>query len=260
MDNNYLDLHGRVVIITGAGQGIGRVYAHAFAKVGAKVVIADLDAKNGERVAIEVREAGGAAMAIQTDITSLDSVNALAAKTLAAHGRIDVLINNAGLYAKKVPPATSMIKRPFDEIPLDEWDLFLRVNITGSYLCARAVVPAMRKAKWGRIINTSSSTMLLGIPGQLHYVTSKAAIIGMTRSLARELGTDGITVNTLIPGLIVTEIDNPAAATARVLDAQILKRSETPEDLVPAVLFLASEGARFMTGQSINVDGGSAFI
>ncbi len=165
MDNNYLDLRGRAVIITGAGQGIGRVYAHAFGKVGAKVVIADLDARNGERVAAEVRDAGGSAMSMQTDITSLDSVNAMAAKTLATYGRIDVLINNAGLYAKKVPPATSLIKRPFDEIPLDEWELFLPVNITGSYLCARAVVPAMRKAKWGRIINTSSSTMLLGIPG-----------------------------------------------------------------------------------------------
>jgi NAD(P)-dependent dehydrogenase (short-subunit alcohol dehydrogenase family) len=260
MTAEHRSLAGRVVIITGAGQGIGRAYALAFAQEGAIPIVADLSRERAESVAAEVRAIGAKTLAIEVDVGVPGSVNAMAEAALAAFGRIDVLVNNAGVYAKRVPPETRMIKRPFDEIPLDEWEMFLRVNITGSYLCARAVVPTMRKAKYGRIINTGSSTMLLGIPGQLHYVTSKAAIIGMTRSLARELGTEGITVNTLVPGLIQTEIDNPAAATARVLSAQCIPRSETPADLVPAVLFLASEGARFITGQSINVDGGSAFI
>ncbi len=260
MRTGYEGLAGRVVIVTGGGQGIGRAYARAFAEVKAIPVIADIDGRAAANVAREIEQAGGRALAVECDVASPDSVDAMAGKTLQQFGRLDVLINNAGLYSKNVPPATEGIKRPFDQIPLKEWELYLRVNVTGHFLCARAVVAAMRKARWGRIINTSSDTVQLGLQGYLHYVTSKAAIIGMTRALARELGADGITVNTIMPGLTHTEVPNRAAVGGKVIPMQCIPRPEVPEDLVPAVLFLASEGSGFMTGQTVNVDGGCVHI
>ena len=260
MNTGYEDLAGRVVIITGGGQGIGRAYALAFALVKAVPVIADINARAAADVAREIEHAGGRALAVECDVALPASVDAMVAKALQQFGRLDVLINNAGLYSKNVPPATEGIKRPFDQIPLEEWELYLRVNVTGSFLCARAAVAAMRKAKWGRIINTSSNTVQLGLQGYLHYVTSKAAIIGMTRALARELGPEGITVNTIMPGLTHTEVPNPAAVGDKVIPMQCIPRREVPEDLVPAVLFLASEGSRFMTGQTVNVDGGCVHV
>ena len=256
----YEDLVGRVVVITGGGQGIGRAYALAFAASGAIPVVADINLRAAADTVRDIEAAGGRALAVETDVTSAPSVDAMVAKTLAEFGRLDVLINNAGLYAKNVPPATDEIKRPFDQIPLDEWDRFLRINVTSAFLCSRAAVATMRKAQWGRIINTSSTTVMMGLQGYLHYVTSKAAIIGMTRALARELGKDGITVNTIMPGLTQTEVPNPAAVPDKVIPMQCIPRKEVPEDLVPAVLFLASEGSRFMTGQTVNVDGGSVHV
>jgi 3-oxoacyl-[acyl-carrier protein] reductase len=194
------------------------------------------------------------------DISDENHARACVQAALDAFGRLDVLVNNAALYMRNLPPATELIKRPFDEIPLHEWERLLQINVTGPFLCARAVVPAMRRMKWGRIINISSSTVLLGLPGYLHYVTSKSAIIGFTRSLARELGTDGITVNTVIPGLIKTEVDNPTTSIDRVVSMQCIPRPGVPEDLTGTVLFLASDASRFITGQSINVDGGSAHV
>lgn len=260
MNTGYEDLAGRVVVITGGGQGIGRAYARAFAEVKAIPVIADINGRAAADVAREIELAGGRALAAGCDVASPASVDAMVANTLEQFGRLDVLINNAGLYSKNVPPATEGIKRPFDQIPLEEWELYMRVNVTGAFLCARAVVAAMRKAKWGRIINTSSNTVQLGLQGYLHYVTSKAAIIGMTRALARELGADGITVNTIMPGLTQTEVPNRAAVGNKVIPMQCIPRIEVPEDLVPAVLFLASEGSRFMTGQTVNVDGGCVHV
>ncbi len=260
MNAGYEDLAGRVVVITGGGQGIGRAYARAFAGVKAIPVVADINGRAAANVVGEIEQAGGRALAVECDVASPASVDAMVGKTLQQFGRLDVLINNAGLYSKNVPPATQGIKRPFDQIPLEEWELYMRVNVTGAFLCARAAVATMRKAKWGRIINTSSSTVLLGLQGYLHYVTSKAAIIGMTRALARELGADGITVNTIMPGLTFTEVPNPAAVGGKVIPMQCIPRQEVPEDLVPAVLFLASEGSRFMTGQTVNVDGGCVHV
>jgi NAD(P)-dependent dehydrogenase (short-subunit alcohol dehydrogenase family) len=256
----YEDLARRVVVITGGGQGIGRAYALAFARAGAIPVIADINAAAAADTAREIDKVGGRALALETDVSLPASVEAMASRTLAEFGRLDVLVNNAGLYSKNVPPATEGIKQPFDQIPLEEWDRYLRVNVTGAFLCARAAVPAMRKAQWGRIINTSSTTVLMGLQGYLHYVTSKAAIIGMTRALARELGKDGITVNTIMPGLTHTEVPNHAAVPDKVIPMQCIPRKEVPEDLVPTVLFLASEGSRFMTGQTLNVDGGSVHV
>ena len=260
MSTGYEDLAGRVVVITGGGQGIGRAYALAFAEVKAIPVIADINGRAAADVVREIEQAGRRALAVECDVASPSSVDAMVGNTLQQFGRLDVLINNAGLYSKNVPPATQGIKRPFDQIPLEEWELYMRVNVTGSFLCARAAVAAMRKAKWGRIINTSSNTVQLGLQGYLHYVTSKAAIIGMTRALARELGADGITVNTIMPGLTQTEVPNPAAVGGKVIPMQCIPRIEVAEDLVPAVLFLASEGSRFMTGQTVNVDGGCVHV
>lgn len=246
----------RVIVITGAGQGIGRAYAHHFADNGAIPVIADIDGENGARVAAEVEAAGGRALAVQADVTSPGSVAAMVDTTLSAYGRLDVLINNAAIFV-------TLGRRPFEDIPLEEWRQVMDVNITGCFICASAVIPQMRKAEWGRIINISSSTVPQGIPYFLHYVTSKSALIGMSRAMAREVGSDGITVNTVLPGMIETEMENVGRTDEgrqHVIGAQSLKRQQTPEDMVGTLLFLASPASGFMTGQSLCVDGGAAFV
>ena len=247
---------GRIVVITGAGQGIGRTVARQFAAKGAIAVIADRDGGNGRRVAGEIAAAGGRALAFDTDVTSEDSLASMVAGTVAAEGRIDVLINNAGIYS-------TLGRRPFDEIPLEEWEHVMRVNVTGNFLAARAVLPAMREAGAGRIINISSSTVPLGLPLLSHYITSKAAVIGLTRALARELGGDDITVNAVLPGLTETEVENPAVDEARrqsLVARQCVGRKQVPDDLVGVLLFLASPSSAFMTGQSLLVDGGTAHL
>ena len=246
----------RVIVITGAGQGIGRAYAHHFADNGAIPVIADIDGENGARVAAEVEAAGGRALAVQADVTSPDSVTAMVDTTLSAYGRLDVLINNAAIFV-------TLGRRPFEDIPLEEWRQVMDVNITGCFICASAVIPQMRKAGWGRIINISSSTVPQGIPYFLHYVTSKSALIGMSRAMAREVGRDGITVNAVLPGMIETEVENVGRTDEgrqHVIGAQSLKRQQIPEDMVGTLLFLASPASGFMTGQSLCVDGGAAFL
>ena len=250
------DVRGRVVIVTGAGQGIGRRYALEFARAGAAVVVGDIDAENAESVAAEIDGEGGRAVAARCDVGDPESARAMAAQAFDAFGRIDVLINNAALF-------TPLGRCGFEDIALDEWEAVMRVNVTGSMLCARAVLPVMRAAKWGRIVNISSSTVPLGLPFFLHYVTSKAAVIGMTRAMARELGGDGITVNAILPGLIETEIDNPGRTDAtrqRVLDMQCVKILGEPTNLVGMILFLASPASGYLTGQSIAVDGGSVHL
>ncbi len=246
----------RIVLITGAGQGIGRAYAHHFAANGAVPVIADIDGEKGAQVAAEIEKSGGRALAVQTDVTSPDSVAAMVETTLSSYGRLDVLINNAAVFV-------TLGRRPFEEIALEEWRQVMDVNITGCFICASAVTPHMRQAGWGRIINISSSTVPLGIPHFLHYVTSKSALIGMSRAMARELGSDGITVNAVLPGMIETEMENKARTPEgrqHIIGNQSLKRQQTPEDMVGTLLFLASPASGFMTGQSICVDGGSAFV
>jgi len=246
------DLKDRVVIITGGGQGLGRAYAHAFAEQGSKVVIADINQENAASVAGEVEAMGGDALAVHTDVADNASVEAMAAAAEQAFGRIDVLVNNAAFFS-------TIEMKAFDEIPLDEWDRMIRINLTGVYLCARAVIPAMRKQQWGRIINKSSATVTMGRPMYLHYVTSKAGVIGLSRSLAREVGKDGINVNTVLPGATYTEVPratvNPAQKEA-IVGMQSIPRPAAPDDLTGVVLFLASEASKFVTGQSITVDGG----
>ncbi|MBV1867219.1 MAG: 3-oxoacyl-ACP reductase FabG [Marinosulfonomonas sp.] len=250
------DFTGQVVIVTGAGQGIGRVYAHRFARAGAQDVVAEINTDQGRAVVDEITGAGGKAVFCSTDVGDPASVDAMVEQTLANFGRIDVLINNAALY-------TALTRATFDALPLDEWDAVMRVNVTGPYLCARAVAPAMRAARYGRIINISSGTVTMGRPNFLHYVTSKSAVIGMARSLARELGEFGVTVNVVVPGLIRTEVDAAGATDAvwqTILDRQCLKREGTPDDIADAVLFLASAAAGFVTGQSLASDGGATHL
>jgi NAD(P)-dependent dehydrogenase (short-subunit alcohol dehydrogenase family) len=246
------DLAGRVIIITGAGQGIGRVFARSFAALGCVVIIAEVDLKKAKRVEAEIVREGGRAMALHVDVADPQSTEAMAATVHAKLGRIDVLVNNAALFS-------ILEMRPFDQIPLDEWDRVLRVNTTGPFLCARAVAPFMKGASWGRIINMSSAAVTLGRPNYLHYTTSKSALIGMTSSLARELGPHGITVNAIMPGATFTEVPRSSVTPAQkstIVSLQCIPRPETSEDLVGTVLFLASEASAFLTGQAITVDGG----
>lgn len=247
---------GQVVMITGAGQGIGRTYAKHFAAQGAIPVIAEINGETGNAVAAEIAAAGGQALAVQTDVTDAGSVRAAVDAALEVHGRIDCLINNAALFV-------TLGRQPFWEIDLEEWRRVMDVNITGCFICASAVAGPMRDAGQGSIINVSSSTVPLGIPGFSHYVTSKSALIGMTRTMARELGDAGVRVNAVLPGMIETEVENTARtdqSRAAVINHQSLKRQQVPEDMAGTLLFLASPASAFMTGQSICVDGGAAFV
>ena len=248
----FPSLKDRVVIITGAGQGIGRIFAKAFALAGASVVIAERNQKTAVSVAGEILKAKGQALAVTTDVGDPASIAEMIELVEDEYGRIDVLINNAGIFS-------TLQMRPFDHIPLEEWEQVLRVNLTGPFLCARAVLPAMRRAKWGRIINVASGAVRLGRPNYLHYIATKSALIGMSLSMARELGADGITVNAILPGATFTEIERNSVTPQqkeRIISMQCIPRAEVPEDLVGAVLFLASEASSFVTGQSINLDGG----
>jgi NAD(P)-dependent dehydrogenase (short-subunit alcohol dehydrogenase family) len=246
-------LSGRVVIVTGSGQGIGRAFAKEFARLGAIPVLADINQDKAQKVASEILEESGQALPVKTDVANVDSVMSMVETVLQKFGRIDVLINNAAIFS-------TLEMRPFDEIPLEEWDHVLRVNTTGPFLCSRAVVPTMRGARWGRIIHISSAATRMGRPNYLHYIASKSALIGMARSMARELGPYGITVNAILPGATFTEIPRKTVTPEQkkaIIGSQCIDRAETPNDLVGAAIFLASDGSGFLTGQAITVDGGS---
>jgi NAD(P)-dependent dehydrogenase (short-subunit alcohol dehydrogenase family) len=249
-------LNGKVAIVTGAGGGIGKALARRLAADGAAVVIADL-AKYDVAAAEIAKATGARTLGLQVDVSSESDVARMAAETVKAFGRIDILVNNAAVF--------STIKlKPFENIDVAEWRKVMDVNILGVALCCRACVPHMRKSGGGRIINLASGAPLKGVPLFLHYISSKGAVIAMTRGLARELGKDGITVNSLAPGFTLSE--NVAKDPVHVKQGEItrmtraIQRDETPEDLVGAVSFLASADAAFITGQTLVVDGGSAMI
>jgi len=246
-------LSGKTAIVTGAAQGIGAVYARALAGEGAEVVIADV--LDGDPLAQEIIASGGKAFAQNTDVTSPDSVAALVEASLARFGGVDILVNNAAIFG-------TLQNKFFAEIDGDEWDRVMAVNVRGVFECVKAVCPAMRANKYGKIVNIASGTVFKGAPNLLHYVTSKGAVIAITRSLSRELGPDNICVNALAPGLTLSE--NVVAGSnynADSLNANMstraLKRYQQPTDLIGAMLFLCSADSDFMTGQTIVVDGGS---
>jgi NAD(P)-dependent dehydrogenase (short-subunit alcohol dehydrogenase family) len=244
-------LDGKVAIVTGAAQGIGRAIAEGLAAEGARIVVADL--KGAE----EAAEAFPDGVGLTVDVSSEDDVRRLADETVAHCGAIDVLVNNAGLYA-------SLEMRPFDQIPLDEWRLVMDVNVASMFLTCRAVVPVMRGQGGGRIVNISSGTPFRGVPFLLHYVTSKGAIVAFTRALAKELGNDNVLVNCVAPGFTMSAgVEAHPEVIAKLRDVSVasrtLQRDQLPEDVVGAVVFLCGPGATFVTGQTMVIDGGQTF-
>jgi 3-oxoacyl-[acyl-carrier protein] reductase len=246
------DLAGRVVLVTGGGKGIGKVYVEEFAKAGARVVAADIDGAAAKSVSEALSAQGLATVGLATDIASEASTATMAQAALDHFGAIDVLINNASLMS--VLPRRSWL-----EIPVEEWDRVMAVNLRGMFLSCRAVFPAMKARGRGKIVNISSSRVWEGTPNRLHYTTSKAGVIGFTRALAREVAEFGITVNAVTPGM--TQSDTQvASSSANYLATRVagraIERVQVPADLVGAVMFLSSSASDFMTGQTINVDGG----
>ena len=248
-------LDGKVAIVTGGGHGIGKAYCQALAESGAAVVVAEVDGDAAERTASALRSAGSRALEVQTDVADERGTQAMAQRTLDAFGRIDVLVNNAAVFA------TIPISRvPLEEISIDEWDRVMAVNLRGIFLCCKAVLPAMRQQGYGKIINISSGTALSGSPTRIHYVTSKGGVLSFTRTLAREVGPSGIRVNAIAPGSTLSE-ENPTDDVIRLrqqrLEDRAIARVQLPSDLVGTVIFFASPASDFITGQTLVVDGGS---
>jgi len=235
-------LEGKVAVVTGGAQGIGRAIADGLEGEGATVAIADLNPPSE---------------GIRADVSSEEDVQRLADEVVERHGGIDILVNNAGLYA-------SLQMRPFTEIPLEEWRRVMDVNVASMFLACRAVVPRMRERGGGKIVNISSGTPFRGVPFLLHYVTSKGAIVALTRALAKELGRDGIHVNCVAPGFTMSKgVEEHPEVIEALRDvsvaARTLQRDQLPEDVAGAVVFLCSSGADFVTGQTMVIDGGQYF-
>jgi NAD(P)-dependent dehydrogenase (short-subunit alcohol dehydrogenase family) len=246
-------LKDRVAIVTGAGQGIGRAYAKALAAAGAAVAVCDLN--DCATTVREIEAARGRAIGGIVDVCDARAVAAFVERTASELGSVDILVNNAAIFA-------ALSLKPFTEISSEEWDKVLTVNVRGSFECAKAVVPKMRAKGYGKIINVASGTVFKGSPMVTHYVASKGAIIAFTRCIARELGPDGIRVNAIAPGLILSEgvkanPDYDQAAVGSNTATRALKRDAVPEDLLGTIVFLASADSDFITGQTIVVDGGS---
>jgi 3-oxoacyl-[acyl-carrier protein] reductase len=250
-------LDGRVAIVTGGARGIGRAYCLGLARDGAAVVVADLNDPDPVVAEIEGSTGSGAAAGVRVDVSDKASADAMARVVAERYGRIDVLVNNAGYM-------TQATQLPFDELDVDEWDKPFQVNVRGSWLCASAVAPAMRRQNYGKIINVSSMTVVDGTETLVHYLSSKAAIVGLTRGLARELGAYNIAVNTVTPDYIPHDRDydarQPPGQGQRIIARRCIKREEVPEDMVGVVVFLAGQGSDFITGQNFAVNGGSAFL
>jgi NAD(P)-dependent dehydrogenase (short-subunit alcohol dehydrogenase family) len=244
-------LDGKVAIVTGAAQGIGNAIAHGLAAEGARIVVADLNRAEEAAAAFD----GGVGLTV--DVSDEEQVARMAAEAVERCGRIDILVNNAGLYA-------SLAMRPFTEIPVEEWRQVMDVNVLSMFLTCRAVVPGMRQQGGGRIVNISSGTPFRGVPFLLHYVTSKGAIVALTRALAKELGKDDVLVNCVAPGFTMSDgvREHPEVVDALrdvSVSARTLQRDQQPEDVVGAVVFLCGPGASFITGQTMVIDGGQYF-
>ena len=248
-----MQLENKVAIITGAAGGLGRAFAVAFAEAGAAVVCADVNWDGVVESAEIITNAGGKAIATLTDVTDADSTNALAQQTIEQFGQIDILVNNAAIYA-------GIERKPFWEIDDTTWERVMAVNVKGIWQMSKSAAPQMFE-HGGKIINIASATFYSGSPGWLHYVASKGASIGMTRSMARELGDYGVTVNAIAPGFTLTEaslgiVENAASYG---INRGALKRASQADDMIGTALYLASSASDFVTGQTIVVDGGRQF-
>jgi 3-oxoacyl-[acyl-carrier protein] reductase len=247
-------LADRVAIVTGGGHGIGRQYSLRYAQEGARLVVADIDQAAAERVAGEIQAQGYEALAVHVDVANEESCNAMAHRTVDRFGKLDVLMNNAAIFA------TIPINRGYSEdIALEEFDRVMAVNVRGVFLACRAALPYMKQQRYGKIINICSSVVFGGPPGRIHYNASKGAVLAMTRTLAREVGDYNICVNGIAPGSTLSE-ENPTeeikAMRSAGVQTRAFKRVQTPEDLLGAAVFLASADSDFITGQTICVDGG----
>jgi 3-oxoacyl-[acyl-carrier protein] reductase len=245
----------KVVVVTGGGNGIGRAYCQGIAKEGGAVVVADINGAAAEGVAKAIADSGGKALSVQVDVANSADCSEMVKIALESFGRIDGLINNAAIFMS-VP----VTKGGWQDIDEREWDRVMAVNVKGLWLTSRAVVPAMQQRKQGSIVNISSNMAFNGGLTMMHYVTSKAAVVGFSRVLARELGADNIRVNTLAPGATMSEeraSDEALKNYQRSASTRILKRIEQPEDLVGTALYLLSDLSTFVTGQTILVNGGA---
>lgn len=250
-----LNLQGKCAVITGAAGGLGRAFALGFAEAGARVIAADIKLDGVAETARMIRDAGGTAEPVAVDVTSAVSCTALADAARAAFGGVDVLVNNAAIYA-------GLERRRFEDIEEAVFDKVMAVNVKGVWQMSRVLTPIMREAGGGAIVNVASATVFSGSPLWMHYVASKGAVIAMSRSMARELGDDGIRVNVIAPGFTLTE-----ASLGLIEDAAsygvtrgALKRASEPADMVGGALYLASGQAGFITGQTLVIDGGRQFI
>jgi NAD(P)-dependent dehydrogenase (short-subunit alcohol dehydrogenase family) len=252
-----MDFTDKVAVVTGAARGLGQEYARQFARRGASVAVNDLR-DCGKTLEI-IEQEGAVGIATETDVTSADSTRAMAEAVVKAFGRIDILVNNAALYG-------SLTFAPFDKLDEEEWDATMNVNVKGIWQCCKAVLPAMKTQKSGSIINISSLAATYGMPNGLHYTSSKAAVIGATRGLARELGRYNIRVNAVAPNVVNTDATAEVFGDKRekilevTLSQQAIRRPLETQDIVGAVLFLASDYSRLTTGQTIMADGGTVFL
>lgn len=250
-----MELDGKVAIITGGAIGIGRAMAEGLARAGAAVLIADLG--GAEAAAAEMSAQGFRAVGVRTDVSREEDTLEMAKAATDAFGGVDILVNNAGIYSSLVP-------MPFEEQTVEDWRRVLDVNVLGTVLATRAVIPSMRGRGGGRVINLSSGTPFKGVPFLLHYVASKGAVNAITKALAKELGPSNILVNGIAPGFTLS--DGVKANSVQLdklqdvsLQARVLKRDQVPDDLVGAVVFFAGPGSGFVTGQTLVVDGGAYF-
>ncbi len=252
-----MDFADKTVIVTGASRGLGQEYARRFARLGANVAISDLRDCSRTLELVEAENASGLAM--KTDVTSAEGTRRMADAVMDRFGRIDVLVNNAALYG-------SLNFRPFDQLEEEEWDRVMAVNVKGIWQCCKAVLPSMRHQERGSIVNISSLAATYGMPNGLHYTASKAAVIGLTRGLARELGRYNIRVNSVAPNVVNTDATAEVFGDKRdkivevTLSQQAIRKPLEPEDIVGAVIYLASDLSQMTTGQTIMVDGGTVLL
>lgn len=259
LDNSLKD---KVILITGAAGGLGRAFALAFANAGAKIAVCDLNKNGAEETlkminteGVENSAVGSKGIAVEVNVANEASTQAMAATVFEHFGRIDVLINNAAIYA-------TINRKPFYDITESEWDLVMNVNLKGVWLSAKAVFPYMKQENKGKIINISSATVMSGSPNWSHYVASKGGVIGLTRSMAKELGDFNINVNAIAPGFTLTEasLNLMENAANYGVDRGAIKRPSSADDIVGTALYLASAASDFVTGQTIIVDGGKQFL